>query len=575
MGETRRRPWEAARKGLSILDFGPALLAAAAVGVVTGFGALGFVAATRGIQDLLAGPGDSLLEAVQALPWWRRLLLPALGAVLAALLLQRFLPGRPAMGVSGIMEAVVLRRGPVRMRDAAVRVLASMGVIGTGGSVGREGPIVELGASVGSRLASAAGGAAAVPLFIACGAAAGMAAAYRAPLGAAVFVMEVMLGTFAVRRLAPVVVASVAAVTVVRAVAGNDPVYDIPRDLGLERWWELSLAALLGILGGVVGPLFLRVLAFGEESFARLPPSPTIRAAVGGLLLGALGIGFPEVWGNGYDAVNLILAGRMSLLLMAALFLLKPLATSVTVGSGGLGGVFTPTLFLGAAMGGMLGTAVHGFAPGNTGLPAAYALLGMAAAIGATTHAPVTAVLLLFELTRDYELVPGLMLAAILATLVARRINPWSHYTQRLHRRGVRMPATPAEAALLSTTAASAMGPADRLVLVTEPVAGVIWRLHSGEGDLYAIEADGRLRGRIRTCDVAGISGADLDGIALAGDLAVTAPWVVAEASLAEALPLLDASGRDEVPVVGEDGKVVGILSRRAVMDRLRVDADA
>jgi chloride channel protein, CIC family len=575
-------PKAGARSAAPHLSFWAPLVAAAgvvataaAVGVAAGFGALGFAAATRAIHENLVGPGDTFLEAIQALPWWRRIIIPALGGVMAALLLSRLLPGRSTLGVSGIMEAVVLRRGPVRFRDAFVRVLGSLGVIGTGGSVGREGPIVELGAAVGSKVGVALGRAEAVPLYIACGAAAGMAAAYRAPLGASVFVLEVMLGTFAVRRLVPVVVASVAAVTVVRAVAGDQPVYIIPRELGLERWWELSLAALLGVIGGFVGPLFLRTLAWGEESFARLPPSPAIRGAVGGIFVGALGASFPEVWGNGYDAVNLILAGRMGLLLMAALFILKPLATSVTVGSGGIGGVFTPTLFLGASMGGLLGTAVHGFAPGATALPAAYALLGMAAAIGATTHAPVTAVLLLFELTMDYKLVPGLMLASVLATLIARGIHPGSHYTQRLQRRGIHMPRGPAEAALLTVPASAAMVPADRIVGAADTVGEVLRRLREGAGDVYVVETDGRLKGRVRAEDLVGIPAQELAGVPAAGDLARPAPWIVGDATLAEALAILEASGRPEVPVLAADGKVAGILTLRAVVERLRGDADA
>ena len=470
------------------------------------------------------------------------------------------------------MEAVVLRRGPLRIRDAAVRVLASLGVIGTGGSVGREGPIVELGATLGSRIGSLAGRPVeAVPLFIACGAAAGMAAAYRAPLGASVFVVEVMLGSFAVRRLAPVVVASVAAATVVRAVAGPEPVYRIP-ELHLASWWELALVALVGILGGVAGPLFLRVLALGEEAFGRMPAIPGLRAAVGGLLVGAVGIGFPQVMGNGFDAVNLILAGRMGLLLMAALLLLKALATAATVGSGGLGGVFTPTLFLGAAMGGLLGTAVHAAAPGATGTPATYGLLGMAAFIGATTHAPVTAVLMLFELTRDYELVPALMLAAVLATVLARHLHPWSHYTQRLHRRGVVLPGSPAEAELAATPALAAMVPAARTVGAAAPVAEVLRRIREEEGDLFVVGPDGSLRGRIRAEDLAGVDASDLRGIAVADDLAVPAPAVAPEASLAEALLALDGADLEAIPVAagGGAGRIVGILTRRAILERVR-----
>jgi CIC family chloride channel protein len=558
-----------------LADAAGVVATAAAVGVAAGFGALAFSIATRAIHETFVGPGDTFLQAIQAMPWWQRILVPATGGVLAAFLLAWLLPGRSALGVSGIMEAVVLRRGPVRFRHTVARVLGSLGVIGTGGSVGREGPIVELGAAFGSKVGTLLGRSEAVPLYIACGAAAGMAAAYRAPLGASVFVLEVMLGTFAVRRLVPVVVASVAAVTVVRAISGDAPVYVIPRELGLERWWELSLAALLGVIGGFVGPAFLRLLAWGEESFASLPPSPAIRAAVGGVFLGALGTSFPEVWGNGYDAVNLILAGRMGLLLMAALFLLKPLATSVTVGSGGLGGIFTPTLFVGAAMGGMLGDAVHGFAPGATAVPAAYALLGMAALIGATTHAPVTAVLLLFELTMDYKLVPGLMLASVLATLIARGIQPWSHYTLRLHRRGINMPRNAAEASLVTLKVSTAMGPPGALVGAAEPVSEALRRLREGGGVAYVVEADGRLKGRIRAMDLAGIPAQELAGVRAAGDLARPAAWVVADATLSEALPILEASGRPEIPVLGPDGKVEGILTFRGILERLRGDTDA
>jgi CIC family chloride channel protein len=548
---------------------------AAAVGVAGGLGALGFTLATRAIHEAFVGPGDTFLEAILAMPWWQRILVPVTGAVIAALLLAWLLPGRAALGVSGIMEAVVLRRGPVRFRATMARVLASLGVIGTGGSVGREGPIVEFGAACGSRVGILLKKPEAVPLYIACGAAAGMAAAYRAPLGASVFVLEVMLGTFAVRRLVPVVVASVAAVTVVRVFTGDYPVYVIPRDLGLERWWELSLAALLGVIGGFVGPAFLRLLSWGETSFATLPPSPAIRAAVGGLFLGALGTSFPEVWGNGYDAVNLILAGRMGLLLMAALFILKPLATSVTVGSGGLGGIFTPTLFVGAAMGGLLGTAVHEFAPGATAMPAAYALLGMAALIGATTHAPVTAVLLLFELTMDYKLVPGLMLASVLATLIARGIEPRSHYTLRLHRRGIVMPHNAAEAALFTLKVESAMAPAGGFVGIGEPVSEVLKRLREGGGVAYVVEPDGRLKGRILARDLAGITAQELAGVRCAGDLARASSWVVGDATLSEALTILDASGRPEIPVLGADGKVVGILTLRSLLERMRADSDS
>jgi CIC family chloride channel protein len=561
-----------------LLGYGATLGIAAAVGCLAGLGSIVFRAASGLVQRWAIGPGATFLEAVEAIPWHRRVLVPAAGALAAGLILHGLMRRDRTLGLSGVMEAVVLRRGPLRLRSAALRSLAALGIIGTGGSVGREGPIVELGAATGSLVAGAAG-----PdpgrhaLLIACGAAGGMAAAYNAPLGAAVFVLELFLGSFSVPRMAPVVVASVSANTVARAVLGAEPVFRVPA-FHLAGAWEFLPVVVLGLLAGFVGPLFLRSLAAAEDAFSRVRAPVPARMVLGGLLVGAIGIGFPEVWGNGYDAVNRILGGGMAVHLMALLLVLKVLATATTVGSGGVGGVFTPTLFVGAALGGLIGQVVHHLSGGTSGGPGSYALLGMAALVGSTIHAPVTAVLLLFEMTRDYDLVPPLMLATVISTILARHLYPWSHYSQRLRRRGVSLPRTEGEGRLHSVRAGDL--PLDPLptVAASEGLVEAVQRIHAGGlDDLWVTGTDGSVEGRIDAHLLVGLSEEDLRGLAIARDAAGPAAWVGPDASLAEALAILEGSGAESVPVVeGEGrGRPLGLLHRRRILEHLYRPEDA
>jgi CIC family chloride channel protein len=357
--------------------------------------------------------------------WWRRVLLPLGGAVLAGLVLR--MGGRVLASPRAIdyMEAVRVGDGRISVRATLVNSLSSLLTISSGGSIGREGPMVQLAAMIGSRLGRFAS--APIPrlrLMVACGGAAGIAAAYNAPISGALFVSEIILGGTAMDSFGPLVVSSVVASATVHRFLGYAPVYDVPK-VQFASNWELIFYVLLGVVLGHLAPPFLASLDFAKSRFVSLKLPLYLQLGLGGALVGLISIEFPEVWGNGFAAVGQILNAQLLGWWLLAVLAAKLLATAATVGSGAVGGVFTPTLFLGCAIGALFGGVLHAVLPGVTSVPAAYALVGMGGFLAATTHAPLTSILMLFEMTLDYDMVLPLMLACVTA-----------HYTAKVYRRG-------------------------------------------------------------------------------------------------------------------------------------------
>ena len=373
-----------------------------------------------------------VLEAFQRLPKWSRIVVPALGG-LGAGLLARMSP--KASGVGDVMEAVVLGRRHLSLRATLWKAAGSFVAIGTGGSIGREGPLIQFGGSVGSRVAGAfrIEGAAARAL-IAAGTAAGFAAAYNTPFAAVLFVLEIVMGFVAVEPLVMILIATAIATTLVRASVGGGPIYG-ERTYELVGQRALVAYAILGVASALIGQLFMRGLALGEKLFARTRIGQPWRAGLGGALVGVLALWVPEVAGNGYEPLNFLLDGRYAAAAVAVFLVTKALATVSSVSSGSPGGVFTPSLFLGGAFGFLFGALL--VRVGLADAPGGYALVGMAAAIAATTHAPLMAAVLAFELSGDYAIVLPLVVATAAATLVSRRLGPDSVYTSELRRRGV------------------------------------------------------------------------------------------------------------------------------------------
>jgi CIC family chloride channel protein len=380
---------------------------------------------------------SDVLDAFSNLPWSLRLLIPACGggaAGLTGLWASRLFGGQ---GVGDVMEAVALGERHISLRLASLKAFGSWLAIVAGGSVGREGPIIQFGGGVGDatghlfRLEERQ-----TRALIAAGTAAGFAAAYNTPLAAVLFVVEVVAGVVALDTVLPAIIATPIATALTRLVVGGGPIYG-ERTFGVSSNVELLGHALLGLLAGIVGPAFMGLLEAGERVSARSSLPRPATAALGGLIVGTMAIWLPQVTGNGYEAINLILGGKLGIGVVVLLLAAKAFATTASVSSGSPGGAFTPSLFLGAALGGTVGRALAAVTPpGAVGPAGGYALVGMAALAAATTHAPVLAAVMVFELSGDYAIVLPLLAATGTATFVSLHLRRDSVYMSELRRRG-------------------------------------------------------------------------------------------------------------------------------------------
>jgi CIC family chloride channel protein len=426
------------------------IITALLVGIGTGLGAVAF-------RYLIRAVGWIGYEWIpQLTSQWSKayvIFVPALGGLLVGCLVHFFAREAKGHGVPEVMEAVALRGGRIRPIVAVVKSLASAICIGSGGSVGREGPIVQIGSALGSSVGQALNlSEDRIRNLVACGAAGGIAATFNAPIAGVIFALEIILGEFSVRYFSTVVISAVAASVIGRAVFGDVPAFLIPMEYGLNSLWEYAFYLVLGLLAAVVGVTFVRLLYWSEDRFDRWRNVPEwVKPAVGGVLLGGLALAYPyltgvtweripHVYNVGYEVIEAALAGQLTLHIVASLFVLKLIATSLTLGSGGSGGVFAPSLFMGAMLGGAFELVVNYLFPGVAAPPGAYALVGMGAVFAAGAHAPITAVLIMFELTGDYRLMLPLMMTVVIATVVAQKMmRGESIYTLKLTRRGVRL----------------------------------------------------------------------------------------------------------------------------------------
>ncbi len=425
-----------------VSESGVIMLTALIVGVGAGLGAVVFRRLIGGAQSLAYGGLGGLLEAISP---FHLLIIPALGGAIVGPLVYRFAREAKGHGVPEVMEAVALRGGRIRPRVVVVKALASAVCIGSGGSVGREGPIAQIGSAVGStvgqlfRLSDER-----VRNLVACGAAGGIAATFNAPIAGSIFALEVILGQFHAIYFGAVVISSVVASVVAHAFEGDALAFAVPSYV-LVSPWELLFYALLGLLAALTAVGFTRLLYMSEDLWDRIRIPEYLKPVLGGVLLGVIGIlvykidGFPRVFGVGYDTITQALSGQLALQVTLVLLFAKILATITTLGSGGSGGVFAPSLFMGAMLGETFGQIIHSLFPAITAPVGAYAMVGMAAVFSGAAHAPVTAILILFEMTGDYKIILPLMLATVISTLVSRLISPESIYTLKLTRRGVHL----------------------------------------------------------------------------------------------------------------------------------------
>ena len=591
---SRRRPRQPLLVGYQWLRGSPAGLVALAllVGVGAGLGAIAFRYLIGGFTRLLSGHGDYSAAGHLAnplVPWlgrWFVVLAPVAGGLLYGPLIDRFAREARGHGVPEVMAAVAERGGRIRPQVAVVKSLASALCIGAGGSVGREGPIVQIGSAIGSSL----GQLVRVPesrlrLLVACGAAGGISATFNAPIAGVFFALELILGDFQAESFGLVVLSSVTAAAMGRAAFGAHAFLVLPT-FQLRSPLEYPLYGLLGLAAALVGVGFVRVL-YGLEDVAdrlwrgRRRPE-WLRPAAGGLLLGGLLLVLPQLYGVGYPVLERAIAGRYLLGLLLVLLAGKVVATSLTIAIGGSGGVFAPSLFMGAMLGTAYGLATGHLLPQLAGPAGAYGLVGMGAVFAAAARAPITAVLIVFELTGEYTIILPLMVAVALAAGVSRLLSPDTIYTLKLRRRGIDLAgdrdrvASPME----RLTVAAAMRPPPDPLPAGAGLDELVARFAADDEQrdaLPVVNDDGVLRGVVSAREVEqtlqDVQGVQASRDAQAGsrptaaELAATSPVLRADQTLEEALDQLVQHHGGGLPVVADsDGQVIGWLTHRDVL---------
>jgi CIC family chloride channel protein len=545
------------------------LLLSAVAGALGGLGAIVFRAATAKLTELLVD-GHDIIAGAESLPVALRVFLPAAGGLLGGIVLARFYPGPSTSGVSQMIEVVALGRSLVRFRQSLARAVSSILVISSGGSEGREGPIIQIGASLASSLSRRLKvSPERVRILTACGMAAGVAGAYNTPIAATLFVLEVVVGSFSMTLFGPAVVSAVTSTVTVRFFLGDAPVYRVAA-FRLESVAEFLPFAVIGLLAGPATALFVRTLRGARRLFAASKLSLPLSMALGGAVVGAIGVFLPEVWGNGFEATNRILHGNPTILFLLLVFVGKTVATSATIGSGGVGGVFTPTLLLGAAVGGVVAKVCQAALPQLSAPVGGYALLGMGALMAGMTRAPLLALIMIFELTQNSQVLLPMMVVSVLAVVSARAFEQDSIYIQSLRSAGIVWEKTPEATAISTLKVSDVMREDARLVPRTMPFAQVIRTfMETRSLYLYIGDEEGRLLGVIDLHDVKSrFSDPEISDLVIAEDLVTEIPFVTPSESLTSVNEKLWFRDLGQLPVVDspEGRRFLGVVTRRDLL---------
>jgi CIC family chloride channel protein len=556
------------------------LILAGCVGVIGGFVNVVFHKCIDLSEMVFLGRVGEPEDLAAASTWWQKLFVPTIGGAAAGLVLYLGLRFTGKKRSSNILEAVATSDGRLPFRASLVKSLSSLVTIGSGGSIGKEGAITDLAAVLASKWGQLAHWQPyRLRLLTACGAASGISAAYNAPVAGAVFAAWIVLGNFSMNLFAPLVFSSVVAAMVSRSFFGLDPLYTVP-PFHFARLVQLPWFLILGVAAGIMGALFLKLLHACQELFRKMPVPIYVRLMIGGLAVGVLTLGYPGVWGNGFGVTNQILhqeflQEKYPLAILAGLFAAKLLATLATVGSGAVGGVFTPTLFLGAGLGAMLGVGLHETGHGLDLPTGAFALVGMGSMLSATTRSPLLAMIMAFEISLNYSVMPPLMLACVISTLVARRLHPESIYTQPLRDKGLALDRDNVRpgSATEQTVGDLMHAPVPPLREKTTLPEMADRFLTSPNNFLPVVDARDRLIGIVALQDLKEHlnAGAELSAV-IAYDVMRPPPAVVTpDQLLLDTLPVMLASEQRNVPVVNSrsENRLVGALGRSEVLGML------
>ena len=549
------------------------IIMAVLIGLITGYVAIFFRKLISFFQNIFFNSRDVSHEYIYGLPWYLILIIPAVGGLLAGLIAHYYAKESKGQGVTEVLEAVINKSGYIRPRVILAKILTAGLTIGSGGSAGREGPIVQ----IGSASASAIGQIFRVKgsylrIFVACGAAAGISATFNAPIAGAIFALEIIMGDFAISKFSPIVISAVTATVLSRYYLGDYPAFEVP-DFELVSVYEFIPYVILGFLAAFTAQGLIKSMIKTEDifnSFSSLPEWS--KPAIGGLLVGSIALFFPHIMGVGYETMNMMLEGQLTWYFLLFLVFLKILTTSFTLSSGGSGGIFAPSLFLGAGIGGAVGIIANLIMPEYAGSPGAYALVGMGAVVAAVMNAPLTNILMLFEITNKYEIILPLMVTCIISVVIKLQINRESIYSLKLLRKGIRIK-DKFDHNILSELKISEFLQTNYVSVFPDTPYSELYRLAlvSHHLNYFVTDEQGRLKGILSPYQIRSI-GKDTNGInekLTASDLILDKKiFFTIDDSIDLVISILDDTVLDEIPIVNNisERKLMGYISKTMVI---------
>jgi CIC family chloride channel protein len=552
------------------------MIIATCIGLMTGISIIIFRSVVEGVETILFAGGKKLLGI--HLGGWHLLLLPLIPMTGMVLLipLSLLFPGEVnGYTFTKFLRKVNLEGGYIRARTIFLKLISTALTIGSGNSAGVEGPIAAIGGAIGSQVGqiSRVSGAR-MKVYIAAGCAGGIAGIFNAPLAGIFFASEiVLLGTFEISSFSALVIASAISTVVTRAWYGENPAFSIPAYHLVNPFVELPIYTVMAIATGLIAVFHIRIFYFIRDQYQALPIHPQLKPLTGAFLIGCIGMAYPQIMGSGYQFIESVLNGDGTLPILIALIFLKIIATAITLGSGGAGGVFAPALFIGAMIGGAFGYLANMLSPTMTAAPGAYATVGIGTFLAASTHAPMTATFLLFEMTGNYTIIVPIMLSSIISTMVANKFNKDSIDTVDFTREGIDIHEGRETAIMKSIRVGKAITEDVDFISEKANINQLLEIFRLAKEGLYfpVIDDTGKMTGIISMQDVKNILQKDeaervcyLVGGICSRDVIMLTP----DDSLYTAMQLFDIKGLEEIPVVEdlENKWVVGMLKRRDVI---------
>jgi len=545
---------------------------ALAIGAGAGWAVVGFRELISLIQFVSFGEGgERLLAHAESLPWWHLIAAPAIGGLAIGIFIYSVMPGKRPQGVADVIEANALRGGRMSLSDGLKAAVVNAASIGVGASVGREGPAVHLGAALAGWAAERLHLTRSLSrTLLGCGVAAAVAASFNAPIAGALFASEVVLGHYALSAFAPVVIASVTGTVVSHVYFGDFPAFAVS-DHTIASFFEFPAFVGLGILAGLTALALMQGIMTTSRAAEKIPVPVWARPAIGGAAIGVIAVFYPHVLGVGYGATEAALSLGMTAGLLAAVFLAKIAATSISIGFGFGGGVFSPSLVIGAFLGSAYGIIATSISPELSSGPDAYAIVGMGGVTAAVLGAPISTTLIIFEMTGDYKLTMAVMVVAVISSMITRRFHGGSFFSWQLERQGLDLKGGFETALLRAINLRQIMSRVSELVGLDVGLQDLREMLQKSEGgDLFVIQDDGVLFGTITLADLSEVAfDHEFDDLIRASDVARMHPPVLAiDDDLETAIKLMRDTGEHHIAVVETRETMVflGCVYERDVM---------